>query len=172
MTGHVVGVGAISTVMFTGRAHARVMNDIHRETMHQIRDTYWPFHFMTAAYSRYGDVFAKRSKRWQMLKARTVHHQRPNVWTGELQKSVLNDSVIRATSAKGTLTATAPKDSTIKFGRLAGKKIARPLTEQRRKELEFVSDEEIKAQTGRMQEQYLASTKDPRFQSKVLKQFR
>ncbi|HEY0982675.1 hypothetical protein [Schlesneria sp.] len=166
-------VGAnVQLVLFSMRAHNRIMNDNHRETMHQIRTFYLPFHFMTAAYSRYPGVFAKRSVRWQKYKARTVHHQRPNEFTGELRRAVLTESVIRATATRGTLTAKSPQTSVVKRGPLAGKRIRRPLTEQRRAELEHVSDLEIAEQSQRMQDFYVAAIYDPANQDRVLKQFR
>jgi len=166
-------IGAqVSNVMFNIRAHNKIMNDNHRETMHQIRTFYLPFHFMTSAYARYPGVFAKRSARWQKIKARTVHHQRPNEWTGDLRRAVLTESVIRATAMRGSLTAKAPETSMIKKGPKAGQRIRRPLTEQRRQEMEHVSETEIADQSERMRDYYVAQIYDPANQKKVLKQFR
>lgn len=171
MTTTLIG-GQISAVMFTARGHNQVMNECHRETMEQIKTLYWPFHFMTAAYSRYPGVFAKRSKRYQMIKARTVHHQRPNEFSGDLRLAVIVDSIARATATRGTLEAKAPLTSVIRFGPKAGQTIRRPLTDQRRREMEFVSDDEIAEQSERMRAQYIASAYDPKYQDRVLKQFR
>jgi hypothetical protein len=171
MTTTIIG-GQVALVMFNMRGHNKVMNENHRETMHQIRTLYLQFHFMTAAYSRYPGRFAKRSARWQKIKARTVHHQRPNEWTGDLRRSVLTESTIRATATRGSLTAKAPETSVIKRGPKAGQRIRRPLTEQRRSEMEHVSDLEIAEQSERMRDYYVAAIYDPANQSKVLKQFR
>ena len=160
------------TVMFTQRGHNQVMNEQHLETMMQIRDIYLQYHFMTGAYTRYPGVFAKRSKRWQLIKARTVHHQRPNEWTGALRRAVLSDSICRSTATRGTFEAKAPPDSVVKFGPKAGQRIRRPLTEQRRKEMEHVSEDEIWEQGQRMSVAYAAAMFDPRYTQKVLKQFR
>ncbi len=164
--------GQITMRLFTMRGHNQIMNQIHRDTMGLIRDTLLPFHFMTAAYNRYPGVFAKRSKRWQLIKARTVHHQRPNEWTGALRRSVLLESKITATATRGTFQAKAPLDSKILFGPRAGQTIRRPLTEQRRKEMEFVSDEEIDCLGELQRNQYIAAAYDPAYQDRVLKQFR
>jgi hypothetical protein len=157
--------------MFSLRAHAQVMNEIHRDTMFYIRDMFLPFHFSTEAYRRYPSVFEKRSKRWQLFKARTVHHQRPNVFTGALRQAVM-ETVPRATATRGTFHAQAPMDSVVKYGRLAGKTIRRPLNEQRRKELEFVSHDEIEFLAQRMADQYVAASFDPRWQETVLRRYR
>lgn len=163
--------GEIQFVAFQMKTHLKVMNELHLETMKQIKTIYMPFHFSLSAYKRY-DVFVKRSRKWQKIKARVVHHQRPNEWTGALRQAVLLDSVTRSTATRGTFSAKAPKDSVIKWGPLAGKVIRRPLTEQRRLEMETVSRDEIGQQTQRMHDQYLALMFDPRFAPKVLKKFR
>lgn len=158
--------------MFTVVGHNQVMNDIHRESMEMIKHQFWPFHFMTEAYNRYPGVFTKRTKKYQMMKARVVHHQRPNVFSGDLRIEVLLNSKVTATAAQGRLTAKAPMDSKIIAGPRAGQTIRRSLTDQRRKELEHVSPEEIdfvmKTQIG----MYRAAVYDPRYQTKVLKKFR
>lgn len=157
-------VGAsITAKLFTARGHKQVMNELNLETMNVIRDQFWPFHFMTDAYSRYGSVFVKRSARWQRLKARVVHHQRPNEFTGELRRAVLADSVIRSTATRGTLVAKAPLTSKLLAGKAAGKATRRPLTDQRRKELETVSPDEQQLLIERQQSRYVEMASDPRF---------
>ena len=158
--------------LFNQRAHNRIMNDLNRETVTLIRDTCLPFHFMTAAYNRYPGVFAVRSKRWQLIKARTVHHQRPNEWTGALRLAVLLESKISATADHGRLEAKAPTETKILSGPRAGQMIRRPLTEQRRKEMEHVSESEIADLAERQRAKYIAAIYDPANQTKVLKQYR
>jgi len=158
--------------LFTLVGHNKVMNDIHRETMEMIKHQFWPFHFMTDAYRRYPGVFAKRTKRYQMMKARVVGHQRPNVFTGALRLEVLLNSKVSATAAQGRLAAKAPMDSKIIYGPRAGQTIRRALTEQRRKELEFVSPEEIEFVKQTQLGMYRAAVYDPQYQTRVLKKFR
>lgn len=171
MTATYVG-GEMQIRMFTMVGHNQVMNDIHRDTMETIKTLFMPFHFMTAAYNRYAGVYAKRTKKYQMMKARVVHHQRPNEFTGALRLAVLVDSVVRATAYRGTFQAKAPLDSKIISGPRAGQTIRRPLTDQRRKEIEFVSPEEIELLRQRQIAMYRAAVYDPAYQKKVLFQFR
>lgn len=158
--------------MFTVRGHNQIMNKSNRDTMYLIRDTLLPFHFMTVAYTRYPGVFEKRTKRWQMMKARIVHHQRPNEFTGALRIATLTSEDIHATATRGTFRAQAPLETKILSGRYAGKMIRRPLTEQRRKELETVNQDEAQSLAYRQQQQYIAAAYDPAYQDRVLKQFR
>jgi len=171
MTTTIIG-GVLTARLFHEREHGKVMKECHEETMKYIRDIYLPFHFMTEAFRRYPGIFANRSARWRRIKRRKVGHDRPNVWTGALRRAVLTESVIRKTQDFGKLEAKAPLETMIKFGPNAGKMIRRPLTEQRRKEMEFVSDDEIDQQRERMRLQYQAAVFDPAHQTKVLKQFR
>lgn len=164
--------GTITQRLFTARGHNQIMNQIHRDTMETIKSELLPFHFMTAAYNRYPNVFVKRSKRWQMIKARVVHHQRPNEWTGALRRAVLLESVVRATATRGTLTAKAPEDSVVLSGPRAGQMQRRPLTDQRRKEMEVVGENEIDRLRLVQRDQYIAAVYDPANSEKVLKQFR
>jgi hypothetical protein len=158
--------------MFTLRAHNQIMNAQIRETMTQIRDLCLPFHFMTEAYNRYPGVFRKRSRRWQMIKAAKVKHQRPNEWTGELRRAVLSESIVRATPTKGTLSAKAPLSSKIMFGKRAGQTQRRPLPDWQRDELEHVSPQEIENQVQRINDYYTAAMFDPVYQETILKAFR
>lgn len=158
--------------LFTVRGHNQVMNREMYETMLQIRDVYLPFHFMTGAYTRYPGVFRKRSRKWQMIKARKVHHQRPNEWTGALRRAVLTESIARSTPTRGTLTAKAPLDTKVLFGPRAGQMQRRPLPDWQRDELEHVSQGEIDEQLKRMHAAYRAAVYDPANQDVTLKRFR
>ena len=170
MTFHQVSVDMV-VVMFHIRAHNRVMNDCHRETMEYTRDIYGPQHFRTDAFTRYPGIFRIRSRKWQILKARVMGHQRPNVWTGALRLS-MTESICRATATRGTLEAKAPLDTVIQFGKNKGKRIRRPLNPERRLEMEHVSTDEIVEQCDRMRNQYVAAAYDPKWQTKLLKRFR
>ncbi len=165
-------VPSISMRLFAQRAHNQIMNGLNRDTMTMIRDTLMPFHFMNVAFTRYPGVFANRSERWRRIKRRAVHHERPNEFTGALRIAVLADSKITATATRGSFEAKAPADSMILSGPSAGKRIRRPLTEQRRKELEFVSEDEVRELAERQQQQYIAAAYDPANSERVLKQFR
>lgn len=164
--------GTIRMRLFSQRGHNRIMRDIHENTMEAIKYTLWPFHFETLAFNRYPEVFQKRTKKYQMMKARVVHHQRPNEFTGALKIAVLADSVIARTAKGGSLSAKAPLDSMILSGPRAGQRIRRPLTEQRRREIEFVSDAEIQNLQLRQEQQYMAGVYDPANATVVLKKFR
>lgn len=163
---------SVSMRLFTQRGHNQIMNDLNRDTMTMIRDTLMPFHFMNVAFTRYPGVFANRSERWRRIKRRVVHHERPNEFSGALRTAVLSSTDIHATATRGTFRAQAPLDSKILSGPQAGKRIRRPLTEQRRKELEFVSEDEIQELMERQQQQYVAAVYDPANSDRVLKQFR
>lgn len=164
--------GTMRVRLFGVRAHNQVMDEVHKTEMEHIKHDLMPNHFRTDAFSRYPGVFAKRTKKYSIFKARTVHHQRPNVFWGDLRQAVLEDSVTRSTATRGTFTAKSPMDSKIKTGPQAGKTIRRPLTAQRRLEIEHVSQAEIHEMMGRMGDHYVALMFDPRFTDSVLKQFR
>lgn len=153
----------MTTRLFTVRGHKQVLNALNRETMETIRDQFWPFHFMTEAFSRYGSVFEKRSAKYMRRKAAVKRHQRPNEWSGALRVAVLTTSKVRATSTRGTLVAKAPATTTITHGPYGNIVYHRPLTEQRRREMEIVSADETRLLIERQQARYIESTSDPRF---------
>lgn len=131
--------------LFNARGHKKVMNALHRRAMERVRDLYWPLHFTTQAYSRYG--FEKRSARWQKKKAAVKGHQKPLVYSGALMDAVLNRSRIGATANRGTLTARAPF----------------PLTEERRDEIEIVTSEERRQLRDWGRKFYRQAAVDPQF---------
>lgn len=134
--------------LFTARGHKQVQREILRNSMEYQRQTYLPLHFETVAYTRYPGVIRKRSKKYNDWKLRKFGHNRPNVLTGSFRDSVMNHSIVRATSNQATFTA----------------KGTFPLTPERRREIEFISDREITAITTRGGKLYVALAKDPQYQ--------
>lgn len=60
-----------------------------------------PDHFTVEGARRYG--YKKRTKNYQKKKARTHHHQKPLVWSGELRKQALSVAFVRASSRKASV---------------------------------------------------------------------
>ena len=166
--------GTITTRLFQQRQHDQLMNMLNRNLMETLRDQFLPFHFMGSAFSRYPGVFAARSQKWRQIKRRVVHHDRPNEWTGALKAEVLsgNPRQITATKDRATFRAKAPMDSKILSGPKAGQTIRRPLTEQRRKEMEVVADQEIGLLKDRQAGQYVAAVYHPEWNVFALRKYR
>lgn len=80
----------------------KTLNPIMREEL-QVLVVDWhkkdfPEHFKTSAVQKYG--YEKRSKKYQLRKARKFGHQMPLVWTGNL-KNITMSSIKVSTTAKG-----------------------------------------------------------------------
>ena len=136
--------------LVTVRSHNRIMNQLYREAMEHHKQVVLPRHFEnvpeTRPHSAYG--YAPRSRRWKKRKAREGHDpERPLVYKGLMRTIVLRESVVRATKDHGTLTASNHY----------------PMTAQRRKEVETLSDREVQRIAGRMQIDYVKKANSPEF---------
>jgi hypothetical protein len=134
----------------TEPAHKRLMNRLYREAMQRHKEKILPRHFEkvpeTEPHGAYG--YAPRSRRWKNRKARQGKDpDRPLVYTGLMRTIVIRESVVRATKDHATLTA----------------KNHYPMSEQRRREVEAISDREIFRMAGRMKQDYMQLVKTPEF---------
>ena len=78
----------------TPRNHARLMRDINRRIMERHAKQRLPNHFEEAAYSLYDA--RQRDSRYVQTKRKRRGHNRPNVKTGRLRRSVLSRVKITA----------------------------------------------------------------------------
>lgn len=83
------------------RAHAQIMRDILRNVVIRHQYERLPRHFEEIAYSEYGAQ--QRSAKYNERKQKKYGHQKPNVKTGRLRRSVLNKVKITATQHKANL---------------------------------------------------------------------
>lgn len=147
-----VGV-KIDAKLFSKRGHARVMRAAFRDALTFQRDQIWPTHFenndMTRPEGAYG--YEKRSKRWQIKKAKLKGHQKPLVFTGALRNSVINNSVVRSTQHRGTLKA----------------KSTFPMTYERRREIEAVTSSQIAVLRKRIERFYVEAVDKEEFKERV-----
>ncbi len=116
----------IETSLLTTQAANQVLKVVNSLVMQEQR-ALLPGHFDPSAVTKYG--YRKRSKAYQIRKARKYRHQKPLVWSGELQRAVLSSAKVTSTSKQGTLTARGSRKSN--------------LSPSHRRELEaFTADEE------------------------------
>lgn len=138
--------------LITPTMHKRIMNRLYREELEYHKQSILPRHFQnvpeTEPLGPYG--YAPRSRRWMARKKREGAHLEPNVYSGQMRFLVLWNSIVRATSNRGSLTV----------------KNYFPLTEQRRKELEAFSQREIERMAARMERKYVQYANSPEYARK------
>jgi len=78
-------------------AYKRALPATLREAGGRWHSTTLPRHFQPEAVGRYG--YEPRSRRHMIRKAQQFHHQRPLVFTGELERAVTGQAEIRASQA-------------------------------------------------------------------------
>ena len=84
------GVSAFRSIVKAANVH--IVHLWHKEML--------PGHFKQSATQFYG--YAKRTKRYQIQKARTFGHQKPLVWTGTLERNATRDIQVTGTSKRAT----------------------------------------------------------------------
>ena len=85
----------------SSRAHSQIMRQILRNVMTRHQYERLPKHFEELAYTEYGAQ--QRSAKYNERKQKKYGHQKPNVKTGKLRRSVLNKVKITATQHKANL---------------------------------------------------------------------
>ena len=117
------------------------MRKINRQTMTRIRFQFWPKHFErnpeTAPGGAYG--YEKRTRKYQISKAKRAGHQKPLVLSGRMKQAVLSGAKITATAKRGRIKA----------------RNYFPMTVQRRSEVEAVSPREQKILVERAGRDYV-----------------
>jgi len=156
--------------LVTPRTHGQIMNVLFRLAMERHKQQILPRHFQnvpeTRPHSAYG--YLPRSRMWQERKVREGRGNLPNVYTGGLRTSVLRDSVVTATQHGSTLTAknhdaNAPAGSRVINGKRYANKVRFPLTDQRRREIEMISQRELGRMAGRIKMDYVRLANHPDF---------
>jgi len=92
----------ISRFELTPRNHAAVMREVNRAVMVRHQYDRLPKHFEESAYGEYGA--RTRTTKYTARKQKKFGHNRPNVYTGRLRRSVLNKVKITATQHGSRLT--------------------------------------------------------------------
>lgn len=128
--------------LVTKRTHAKLMRDLNREVMTRHLDNTIPKHFQevpeTAPGGEYG--YRERAKLYTRAKRRAKGHAKPNVWTGELQKSVIG---------RARITGTQHSSSLIMKGTPKHR-----LTDWQRREIEIVTRPERREHAAWLQKEY------------------
>ena len=142
---------AIKTVFeatwLTQRGHNQCMRDLHRESGHRHRMEVFPRHFDGGSKTQPGGEYGyeKRSKKWDEYKMAKRGEARPLFFSGRMQRTVIAESIVRATKDRWTL---------------QGKNYF-PMTEQRRKELQTVPPSEQTELARWQKARYLVLSRSP-----------
>lgn len=138
--------------LVTPRAHAQILNRCYREEMEYHKSAILPRHFMDVPETRPGSMYgyAARSTKWNERKRREGLPLIPNVYSGQMRFIVLWQSVVRATSSHGTLTA----------------RNYFAMTTARRMEIESVSTREQDRLVKRMEARYAILANSPEYARK------
>lgn len=129
------------TQLLTIRGHGQAMNLLYRKLGGIHKSETMKKHFESIPETRAtvgGYNYEKRSRRWRKRKRREKGHNKPLVFSGDLQKLVISSSDITATQRKFTFKARSPF----------------PLKEKRREELEVISRREIREYSRWLEREY------------------
>lgn len=140
----------VQTKLYTARGHAKVMRHVLRSRMEFWKSQLLPTHFQLNELTRPGGAYGyeTRSVKWQKKKAAAKGHQKPLVYRGNLQASVMANSTITATQHKATFRA----------------KSYFPLTPQRRREIEVVTNGQQRLLVSGAMDLYVRAAGEPEFQ--------
>lgn len=133
-------VGDISERLPTMRGHNQTMNRLFKEAVVTIWHEFLPHHFERDAFRRY--KFKARGVKYTRWKHRIVGHNLPNVLSGELKGNVLLNSLPTSTASHGNLRIRMGGRGQFMSGPRKHQFYKRALPEERRQEMEAVSDEE------------------------------
>lgn len=141
--------------LVTKVTHRKIMRSIMRAIGNLHKRKTIKKHFEINKETRAGGTYdyEKRSRKYQLDKARQRGHQRPLVKTGRMRSAVLGTSVVRATKNKWTYQA---------------RNYFRMLM-IRREELEAVSPDEFSEYVDRLNDQYIRQANAPGNQRKTKK---
>lgn len=139
----------ITSDLVTKRGHSILMKGVLKGALRFWRETYLPKHFRSGAETRPGGSYgyAKRTKKYQIQKAKRYHHQRPNVYTGELERTVRSNSRITGTQRKATFRARG----------------SHPMPIEQRQELTTIPPDEFQQIKEWIAEHYARGTRSPKF---------
>lgn len=138
----------IENTTTTVRGHARIMRYANRKAMTNHRDKRLGKHYQNIPETRPGGAYgyAKRSEKYTERKRRKKGHTRPLTYSGYMARFVRNNSRITATQKRARFKA----------------KNYFPMTQQRRDELEVISEAERKEISQEIQQIYVAESNKPK----------
>lgn len=142
----------ITQDMISDRKARKLSRKLTRQSLARIRDFYWPQHFernhKTAPGGGYR--YAKRSRKYQIWKAKKLGHQKPMVKSGRTRTAARRNAKISAT---------------FKGGRIRSKTHYKR-TPERARELEAVTEVEEHEIAQRYGRDWLRLSKRPEYQTK------
>lgn len=111
----------IESELLTTRGIRQIANIANRTTMLEHKVQRLAGRFENNALTKPGGPlgFGKRTAKYQKRKARVKHHQRPNVWSGELREKVLSSARVTATYRQAKLIARGTTTSRLRDARRA-----------------------------------------------------
>jgi len=140
----------ITRYELTPRNHAAVMREVNRNVMVRHQYERLPGHFEEVAYSEY--QARPRTTKYTARKQKKFGHNRPNVYTGRLRKSVLNKVKITATQHVARLTTSGTTRSRLQNWQL--------------REIQTISDAEQALENKRMARDYKRMATSARYARK------
>ncbi len=140
----------------TERTHARILKQVHREIGVLHRNRTLKKHFENRPETRPGGEYGyeRRTKKYQIQKARKKGHQKPLVFSGDMQRTVTGTSRVTATQHRWRVYART------------GKTLRTLLSQQIKDELEAVSQSEVDHYLSLMERRYAQLANRPENQRK------
>lgn len=137
--------------LVTERTHARMLKQVNREIGVLHRNRTLKKHFENNAETRPGGAYGyeARTKKYQIRKAKKQGHQKPLVFTGDMQRVVTGTSRVTATQHRWRVYARTGKRLTLQLG------------QQIKDELEAVAEAEISHYISLMGKRYAQLSNRP-----------
>lgn len=134
----------------TKRTHGKIMRRLNRQAMTRIRFEFLPRHFRSNSYTRPGGEYgyAARGRKYQLAKAKQKGHQKPLVYSGRMQITMMSSARITATQQGGKLYL----------------RNYYAMTVQRRAEVERMANAEREAIRARFERDYARMAAMPEYQ--------
>lgn len=155
--------------------HGKLMNDIMRDMGYAHKLRHLPKHFEACPETSVGGAYGyeARSIRWQKRKAREGKPLIANVYTGKMRENVLRNAKVAATQTRATIRVSnllqlkfnaAPKIQR-NGSSGGGDRLVGNIT-KRRREIEAVSDGEVKFLANRVGKNYANLSKSEKYKRK------
>jgi hypothetical protein len=144
----------IETELLTKRGISQISRQANRLEMVSHKVNRLPLHFQNVPESRPGGAwgYKARSRKYQIRKARKHGHQKPLVFSGELEQAVLRSAKVTATATRGRISARGSRKSN--------------LTTQFRDEIEAISSREEQRAAENWGTTFTTLASDSRYQKK------
>lgn len=159
----------ISATMTTDLVAPRALNAMRREINHRAAKRLLsnegpvPRRFTEAIKREIPETYYERGATYEKDKLRKFGHTTPNVRTGRLREQIGRTSVITATSSGGKLRL-RPYWSGSARKKRGGKGFAKQgFSERQRQEFETLSKRELKWMAGRMKDDFISFSEDPKY---------